>query len=108
MESLLPFLQGTCTPYNMPVYPGAQRIIASVLIDRHECQKVGSSNIIRWPDAISGGPPANGTLPRSRRTSVKGKDCRRHGINSNHRVGISGACIKGKTDASSLVAIYQH
>ena len=28
MESLLPFLQGTCTPYNMPVYPGAQRIIA--------------------------------------------------------------------------------
>ena len=23
MESLLPFLQGTCTPYNMPVYPGA-------------------------------------------------------------------------------------
>ena len=29
MESLLPFLQGTCTPYNMPVYPGAQRIIAN-------------------------------------------------------------------------------
>ncbi len=24
MESLLPFLQGTCTPYNMPVYPGAR------------------------------------------------------------------------------------
>jgi len=23
MDSLLPFLQGTCTPYNMPVYPGA-------------------------------------------------------------------------------------
>jgi hypothetical protein len=33
MESLLPFLQGTCTPYNMPVYPGAQRIIAKSLID---------------------------------------------------------------------------
>ena len=31
MESLLPFLQGTCTPYNMPVYPGAQRIIAESL-----------------------------------------------------------------------------
>ncbi len=30
-ESLLPFLQGTCTPYNMPVYPGAQRIIANAL-----------------------------------------------------------------------------
>ena len=25
MDSLLPFLQGTCTPYNMPVYPGARR-----------------------------------------------------------------------------------
>ena len=33
MESLLPFLQGTCTPYNMPVYPGAQRIIAESLIE---------------------------------------------------------------------------
>ena len=25
MDSLLPFLQGTCTPYNLPVYPGALR-----------------------------------------------------------------------------------
>ena len=33
MESLLPFLQGTCTPYNMPVYPGAQRIIAKSLAE---------------------------------------------------------------------------
>jgi len=33
MESLAPFLQGTCTPYNMPVYPGAQCIIANALID---------------------------------------------------------------------------
>ncbi len=33
MESLIPFLQGTCTPYNMPVYPGAQRIIANSLVD---------------------------------------------------------------------------
>jgi hypothetical protein len=33
MESLLPFLQGTCTPYNMPVYPGAQRIIANALTE---------------------------------------------------------------------------
>ena len=29
MDSLLPFLQGTCTPYNMPVYPGAQRLVAN-------------------------------------------------------------------------------
>ena len=36
MESLLPFLQGTCTPYNMPVYPGAQRIIANALIEPPE------------------------------------------------------------------------
>jgi len=28
MESLSPFLWGSCIPYNMPVYPGAQRIIA--------------------------------------------------------------------------------
>ena len=28
MESLAPFLQGTCTPYNMPVYPGARRLTA--------------------------------------------------------------------------------
>jgi hypothetical protein len=33
MESLAPFLQGTCTPYNMPVYPGAQYIIANSLTD---------------------------------------------------------------------------
>ncbi len=33
MESLIPFLQGTYTPYNMPVYPGAQRIIAVALIE---------------------------------------------------------------------------
>jgi hypothetical protein len=33
MESLLPFLHGTCTPYNMPVYPGAQRIIAESLAE---------------------------------------------------------------------------
>jgi hypothetical protein len=33
MESLAPFLQGTCTPYNMPVYPGAQCMIAKSLID---------------------------------------------------------------------------
>jgi len=33
MESLAPFLQGTCTPYNMPVYPGAQCKIAESLID---------------------------------------------------------------------------
>jgi hypothetical protein len=26
MDSLLPFLQGTRTPYNMPVYPGALRV----------------------------------------------------------------------------------
>ena len=33
MELLAPFLQGTSTPYNMPVYPGAQCIIANSLID---------------------------------------------------------------------------
>jgi hypothetical protein len=33
MESLAPFLWGSCIPYNMPVYPGAQRIIAAALIE---------------------------------------------------------------------------
>ena len=28
MESLSPFLQGSFIPYNMPVDPGAQRIVA--------------------------------------------------------------------------------
>ena len=36
MESLLPFLQGTCTPYNMPVYPGAQYLIAEPLSERSD------------------------------------------------------------------------
>jgi hypothetical protein len=34
MDSLRPFLQGSCIPYNMPVYPGAQRIIANSLKER--------------------------------------------------------------------------
>src|SRR5580698_690142 len=33
MESLAPFLQGSCIPYNMPVYPGAQCPIAYALAD---------------------------------------------------------------------------
>lgn len=33
MESLSPFLWGSCIPYNMPVYPGAQRIIANALAE---------------------------------------------------------------------------
>ncbi len=33
MELLAPILQGTCTPHNMPVYSGAQCIIAKALID---------------------------------------------------------------------------
>jgi hypothetical protein len=27
MDSLLPFLQGFCNPYNMPVYPGAPWLV---------------------------------------------------------------------------------
>jgi hypothetical protein len=30
------------------------------------------------------------------------------GSTANHRVGISGACIKGNADALFLVATYQH
>jgi hypothetical protein len=45
MESLLPFPQGTCTPYNMPVYPGAQCTIADALTDTKLvpiCPHIGS------------------------------------------------------------------
>jgi hypothetical protein len=62
MESLLPFLQGTCTPYNMPVYPGAQRIIANALIDtglvaicrsvyRDRDRKIGHWRVSRYQSA---------------------------------------------------------
>ena len=47
MESLIPFLQGTYTPYNMPVYPGAQRIIANAYFEDkrfRRCGKAGSSS----------------------------------------------------------------
>jgi len=26
MDSLMPFLSGSCIPYNMPIYPGALRL----------------------------------------------------------------------------------
>jgi hypothetical protein len=41
MESLFPFLQKTCTPYNMPVYPGARHIIAKALIEADYSSNVG-------------------------------------------------------------------
>jgi hypothetical protein len=56
MESLLPFLQGTCTPYNMPVYPGAQRIIANALADHASVLQLQGNRI--WSSAaISGNWP---------------------------------------------------
>jgi hypothetical protein len=41
MDSLSPFLQGTCTPYNMPVYPGAQCIIAKLRFQSADVWKRG-------------------------------------------------------------------
>ena len=41
MESLSPFLQGSFIPYNMPVYPGAQRIVAYA----RKCQLVSTPEI---------------------------------------------------------------
>ena len=40
MESLSPFLWGSCIPYNMPVYPGAQRIIAESLTEAYYSPRV--------------------------------------------------------------------
>jgi hypothetical protein len=34
MDSLLPFLQGSCIPYNMPVYTGALRVARHPTVDR--------------------------------------------------------------------------
>jgi hypothetical protein len=55
MESLLPFLQGTCTPYNMPVYPGAQRKIAKSLIEplkRKNPNCLGSGRVTGKPTEL--------------------------------------------------------
>lgn len=43
MESLFPFLQGFFLPDNMPVYPGARRIIAKYQIARDP-----AGNVL-WP-----------------------------------------------------------
>jgi hypothetical protein len=53
MESLAPFLQGTCTPYNMPVYPGAQWLIATQDKDgswhsRHSQSDAETTLFIAW------------------------------------------------------------
>jgi hypothetical protein len=51
MESLFPFLQETCTPYNMPVYPGARHIIAKALIEADYSSNVGLQSLMK-PSAI--------------------------------------------------------
>jgi hypothetical protein len=58
MESLLPFLQGTCTPYNMPVYPGAQCQIAKLLIENvGTVQSASSRPVTRQTEvAVALGP----------------------------------------------------
>jgi len=59
MESLSPFLWRTCTSYNMPVYPGARRVVG------HSVQY--------FP--VGGEPPA--TLEKSRMQILFGHICRK-------------------------------
>ena len=53
MESLSPFLWGSCIPYNMPVYPGAQRKIANALIELVQAQP-RHSRVTGHPEVILG------------------------------------------------------
>jgi len=63
MDSLLPFLQGFCNPYNMPVYPGAPWIVAQPNIE----PKSGSSTVGRLLPVIC---PELRNLPFS--SSIRG------------------------------------
>jgi hypothetical protein len=66
MESLLPFLQGTCTPYNMPVYPGAQCMIANALIESDWYREVGLSEGINSDErAFVRGNPENSRVTQA-------------------------------------------
>ena len=64
MESLLPFLQGTCTPYNMPVYPGAQRMIAKPLIERFRFLRTIRTSSPGKQEAVSKRPSAKAVPKR--------------------------------------------
>jgi len=91
MESLAPFLQGTCTPYNMPVYPGAQRIIAKSLIeesigidmcrfsggDRQPCQlSVVEKRVFGSSDVVAENPTFEDSKRISRHKTVYEDLCR--------------------------------
>ena len=66
MESLLPFLQGTCTPYNMPVYPGAQCINRQFTHRGRISTDISASGKgSRVRHMVPGGSRATRTLPHS-------------------------------------------
>jgi hypothetical protein len=56
MESLSPFLQGSCIPYNMPVYPGAQRVIAWPMLQAYFSDNVLSDSGVTaaWAGWLNG------------------------------------------------------
>jgi hypothetical protein len=65
MDSLLPFLQGSCIPYNMPVYPGALRVA------RHPPRTKKSGGLVStlFGECLGDLSPrrSNSTLPVSRK-----------------------------------------
>ena len=67
MESLSPFLWGSCIPYNMPVYPGARRKTPKPRICPGECgpevpiedgYQPDSSQTTAYPEVLSPVPEA--------------------------------------------------
>jgi hypothetical protein len=62
MESLSPFLWGSCIPYNMPVYPGAPR-----QNQRHELLQLGEFDLGLLEDRDVG----VGVLPEREETFVR-------------------------------------
>ena len=71
MESLLPFLQGTCTPYNMPVYPGAQRIIAESRNNAPSGQFIDNETLqAKWVTGMPVDPVASDSSHATCRSSM--------------------------------------
>ena len=66
MDSLLPFLQGTHTPYNMPVYPGALRV------DGDSGVRKGTPYNLRMPDVTNPfKEPLNRALSQQERDLIR-------------------------------------
>ena len=87
MDSLLPFLYGSCIPYKLPVYPGALRVarhpigIIGFWANQVACRKFGLAealniahyfHLVRLSGASSAATHVLGVIPRvCRKSSTK-------------------------------------